>query len=317
MILLRTEDGLMATTYLAPVLNMKQNNIFTPINQDKLKEHKQRAAFHAAGFAAAIHLNSKAKHLPPVFFNIFFKEIGRITAADGVTYKTTQDDYIAQVEGGRSIELLPDSVDSLARELTKHNDAMVQLVKDYRIVFESDIINLLIGPLSEAKYIAVIDDELFNHRLINLNALKNYGGDPGLALINEYLQSFLADKQKNEKLDELFTEAFDFVNNDANWAAITKLANYIVDNHCKNIIDDEEIGLMLDQSIANFKDRRGKARHRDNGWFKATAHYIKTSYAKSIKNINRPSQAELDSMNHAEKDALILGLFDWLEGLES
>lgn len=307
----------MATTYLTPVLNMKPNKMFTSINQDKLKEHKQRAAFHAAGYAAAIHLNNQTNHLPPVFFNIFFKEIGCITTADGVTYKTTQDDYIAQVEGGRAIELLPDSVDSLARELTKHNDAMVQLVEDYRIVFESDIINLLIGSLAEAKYIADTDDEPFNHQLINLNALKNYGGDSGLALINEYLQSFLADKRKNEKLDELFSEAFGFVNNDANWAAITNLANYIIDNHCKNIIDCEEIGLMLDQSIANFKDRRGKARHRDNGWFKVTAHHMKVSYAKSITSINRPSQAALDSMNHAEKDALILGLFDLLEGLES
>lgn len=306
----------MVTTFLMPVLNMKQNKIFPPINQDKLTEHKQRAAFHAAGYAAAIHLNNKAKHLPPVFLNIFFKEIDYITAADGITYKTSPNNYIAQVEGGRSIELLPDSVDSLARELTKHNDAMAQLVEDYRIVFETDIVNLLIGPLAEAKYIADIDDELFNHRLVNLNALKNYGGDSGLALINEYLQSFFADKQKNEKLDELFTEAFDFVNNDIHWAAITKLANHILGSHCENSMGSEEIGVMLDQSIANFKDRRGKARHRDNAWFKATADYIKVSYAKSMKSANRPSQAALDSMNHAEKDALIFELFDWLEGLE-
>jgi transposase len=31
----------------------------------------------------------------------------------------------------------------------------------------------------------------------------------------------------------------------------------------------------------------------------------------------RPSQAELDAMSHAEKDALILKLFDWLEKLEA
>ncbi|MGZ4979532.1 MAG: hypothetical protein ACXV8O_20545 [Methylobacter sp.] len=286
------------------------------INQDKLKEHKQRAAFHAAGYAAAIHLNTKIKHLPHVFFNIFFEEIGYINATDGITYKATQDDYIAQVGGGRSIELLPDSVESLARELTKNNSAMVRLLEDYKVVFESDIINLLIGPLAEAKHIADIDGELFNYRLINLNALKNYSDNSDLALINKYLQSFFADKQKNEKLDELFTEAFGFVNNDANWAVITQLANYILGVHCEHVICGKDIGLMVDQSIANFKDRRAKARHRDNEWFKVTADHIKTNYATSMKSLNRPSQAALDSMNHAEKDELILGLFDWLEGLE-
>jgi transposase len=32
--------------------------------------------------------------------------------------------------------------------------------------------------------------------------------------------------------------------------------------------------------------------------------------------LQRPTQAELDRMSHAEKDALILKLFDLLEGLE-
>jgi transposase len=35
-----------------------------------------------------------------------------------------------------------------------------------------------------------------------------------------------------------------------------------------------------------------------------------------MKNLNRPTQTELDSMSHAEKDVLILKLFDWLEELE-
>jgi len=295
---------------------MKRNKISPPIHQGKLKEHKQRAAFHAAGYAAAIHLNNKSQHLPPVLFNIFFRKIDYITAADGIKYRAAPNHYIAQAEGGRFIEVLPDSVDRLARELTKHNDAMVQLVEDYRLIFEADIVNLLIGPLAEARYIADIDDELFNHRLVNLNALKNYGGDFGLALINEYLQSFFADKQKDEKLDALFTEAFDFVNNDAHWAAITRLANHILLSHGENIICGEEIALMLDQSMANFTERRVKPRYRDNEWFKITAHHIKANYAKSMKSADRPSQSVLDAMDHTEKDALIFALFDWLEGME-
>ena len=35
-----------------------------------------------------------------------------------------------------------------------------------------------------------------------------------------------------------------------------------------------------------------------------------------MKPLKRPSQLELDSMSHAEKDALIFKLFDWLEALE-
>lgn len=296
---------------------MKRSKACLLISQDKLKEHKQRAAFHAAGYAAAIYLNNKAKHLPPVLFNIRFKAMGCITAADGITYRTTPNDYVAHVEGGRSIELLPDSVDSLARKLTEHNDAMTQLVDDYRIVFEQDIVNLLIGPLAEAKYIADLDDELFNHRLINLNALKNYGGDSDLALINQYFQSFFADQQQNEKLDNLFIEAFDFVDNDTHWAAISQLANYLLGSHYGDVIGREEIGSRLDQSIVNFIERRTKARQRDNAWFKATAHHIKTRYAESVENLNRPNQAALDAMDHAQKDALIFELFDCLEGMQT
>ncbi|MEI7995197.1 MAG: DUF6444 domain-containing protein [Methylococcaceae bacterium] len=36
-----------------------------------------------------------------------------------------------------------------------------------------------------------------------------------------------------------------------------------------------------------------------------------------MKTLSRPSQAELDAMSHAEKDALIAKLFDWLEQLEA
>jgi hypothetical protein len=93
-----------------------------------------------------------------------------------------------------------------------------------------------------------------------LKALKNYGGSSDLALANEYLQSYSTDKQqRDEKLDELFTVAFNFVNNDANWAAIVQLADYIFRSK-KNIICCEEIVSMLDQSIANFQNRRGAAR---------------------------------------------------------
>jgi hypothetical protein len=232
---------------------MKRNKIIEMLSQDTLIAHKQRIAFHEAGHAAGIHLNNKARKLPPIFFKIIFKDMNGVTAADVMTYQITHDDCIARVEGGRLIdELLPSSVDSLVSELTELND----VVKDYRIAFEADIINLLIGPLAEARYVAETDDELFNQKLINLKALKYYGGGSDLAAANQYLQSYSADKQqRDEKLAELFTVAFDFVNNDANWAAINELAAYILGSS-KNIIDCEDIVSVLDQSVADFQNRR-------------------------------------------------------------
>ncbi len=226
---------------------MKRNKITEALNQDKLRDYKKCIAFHEAGHAAGIHLNNQAHHLPPVFFNINFKNLSAIADTDVMAYQSLRRDCIARVEGGRLIESLPPSIDSLVRGLTEHNDTRMQLTKDYMNAFEADIVNLLIGPLAEAKHVADIDDELFNHQLISLDALKNYGGSFDLALVNDYLRSFSADKQRQDgKLAELFTAAFDFVNNKANWKAITQLANYILGSH-KNIICCAEIVSILDQ----------------------------------------------------------------------
>jgi hypothetical protein len=247
------------------VSNMKRNKIIEALSHDKLAEHKKRIAFHEAGHAAGIHLNNKARQLPPIFFKIIFKDMKSMTYKDVMTYQSSQDDCIARVEGGRLIESLPPSIDSLVRELTRHSDAMMQLVNDYMVAFEADIINLLVGPLAEAKYVAETDDELFSHQLINLNALNNYGGSSDLALTHEYLQSFSTDKQqRDEKLDQLFTAAFDFVNNDVNWAAISRLANYIFSGS-KNIIGCEEIVSMLDETVDHFQNRRRAARFHHYG----------------------------------------------------
>ena len=246
------------------VLNMKRNKVFEAFSQDQLIKHKQRVAFHESGHAAGIHLNNKARKLPPVFFKIILKEMNGVAATNVVAHQTIHGDCIARVEGGRLIEI-PPSFDSLVCDLTEHDDTLMQLVKDYMIAFEADIINLLIGPLAEAKYVADTDDELFNHKLVNLEALKNYGGSADIALANEYLHSFFTDKQqKDEKLAELFTVAFEFVNNAANWSAITKLADYILGSN-KNIIYCEEIVSTLEQSIDHFQNRRSMVRQYRHG----------------------------------------------------
>lgn len=209
---------------------MKRNQIFKSLRQE---QHKQCIAFHEAGHAAAIYLNNKTGNLPPVFFQIMIKDLSSMPEENITVYQVAQNDCIASVKGGRSIKSLPSSTDILA--------------KDQMAAFEVDIINLLVGPLAEAKYIAHVDDELFNQKLVGLEALKNYGGSSDLEMVNDYLQYFSACKQQQrKKLDELFSAAFDFVNDRANWAAITKLANYILDSN-KNIISCEEVASLFER----------------------------------------------------------------------
>ncbi len=208
---------------------MKRNEIVKTYSQDKLLGHKQCIAFHEAGHAAGIYLNIKARCLPPVFFKIIFKDMSGETDIDTMAHQSVNDECIARVEGGRLIELIIPSIDSLMRGLTECNDTTGQLVDDYMIAMETDIINLLIGPLAEAKFVAETDDEQFNYKLVNLKALINYGGSSGLALVNEYFQSFFTDMQKREKkFEELFFSACKFIKNEANRVAINKQGGYFL-----------------------------------------------------------------------------------------
>lgn len=229
------------------VFDMKRSKIIDiPSFDNKLTEYKYCVAFHEAGHAAAIYLNNKAHNLPPVFFQILFKDIDEISEGYKNACHTGHDDCIARVDGGRLIQSLPYSMDAFLDKLSEDDDAMVQTVKDYVTAFEADIVNLLVGPLAEAKYIADADNELFNHRLININALKNYGGRSDIASVYEYLQSYSPNKQQqDEKLDELFNVAFDFVNDYENWKAISKLADHIIESN-KNTISCEEVVAVLE-----------------------------------------------------------------------
>ncbi len=211
------------------------------LNQEQLKEYKRRIAFHEAGHATAIFFNNKAKNLPPVFFQINLKNINGKPEEYLKARHTMHDDCIVGVEGGQLVDFLPASIDALANNTTNPDDLMPYLIK----AIEADIINLLIGPLAEAKYVADTDNEIFNQKLVNLNALKHYGGSSDLALVNDYLQSFSPVKQQQDKkLDELFSVAFSFIKDQQSWAAITKLANYIIDGNKTLIGYDEVVSLF-------------------------------------------------------------------------
>jgi hypothetical protein len=215
------------------------SNDFYPINHAELS---RKTAIHEAGHAAAIYLGNKQKQLPPVFFQIFIKELNSDFQSNGCLCKSYDscNSCITKIEGGRLIHTLPSSVEEATNEFS------LAQKQAYQRAFEADIINLLVGPLAEANYVAMRDDEPINPRLVNLNALHHYGGSSDLETINEYLDCLSANRaQREKKLSELYLVAFNFINDRSNWQAIMALADYILEDG-KNIIECEEISAVLD-----------------------------------------------------------------------
>ena len=221
---------------------MKRNKLSHRSVHNRLQNFKHSIAFHEAGHAIGICLNNQAKQQQPVFFQIVFKE--QNYQHDDLN-RSLEDESVARIEGGRLIQSLIYNVDDLTDKLMSIDESLEPLVRDYQIAFDADIINLLIGPLAEAKQAYLNDDEQFNYQLIDIKALKNYGGDSDLALAWDYLESYSKDKQKqDEKLNELFIAAGNFISDSKNWLAITKLADYIILSD-KEIIRYEEVISLL------------------------------------------------------------------------
>ena len=221
-------------------------NDFYAINYADLS---RKTAIHEAGHAAAIYLGNKQKQLPPIFFQIFIKKPNDDFQSNGCLCEAYDscNDCVTKIEGGCLIHTLPSSFDEAVSDFSSTQK------RAYQLAFEADIINLLVGPLAEANYMAMRDNEPINPHLVNLNALHYYGGSSDLETINEYLDCFIADKAHREKkLSELFLAAFHFINNRSNWYAIMALADYILAD-CKNIIGCEEIIAVLDANCIEAK----------------------------------------------------------------
>lgn len=230
---------------------MDQNQI------TQLTKRNHCVAFHEAGHAAGIHLNNQANQLPSVFFKIILSSHEAADAGNGdMAYQTPDDISIAKLEGGRLIETLPSSMDSLVLNLSSQKGPIIPLIDAYLLALDTDVINLMVGPLAQAKHVALTDNEPFNHQLVNVQALENYGGRFDLALIDDYLDRYCVDsKDKSDKLQALFNSAFAFVNNAANWAAISKLAQYILG--CKDpVIACEKAVAIIEQSLHDSRNRR-------------------------------------------------------------
>jgi hypothetical protein len=201
-------------------------------------ELTRQTAFHEAGHAAAIYLYNKQKQLPPVHFQIAIKAID----SQKDNHLAINGNFSAVLEGGFLIHSLPLALIESAHYLSVTEHAV------YQTAFEADMINLLIGPLAEAKYVAIHDNEPFDAHLINIDALYNYGGTSNLNKIHEYLDIFIVDKNRHqEKLAQLFDKAFQFINSTIHWQAIERLAHYILNNR-EDIISCEEAIIVLDKA---------------------------------------------------------------------
>lgn len=218
---------------------MNRNHIINKALNLTHQEVKRKVAIHEAGHAAAIYLGNKQKKLPAVFFQIFITLVnGDFQSSQFLSKPNTT--YVANIEGGRLIHTLPYSIEEALNGFSS-----AQIIA-YQQAFEADMINLLVGPLAEAKYMTQQDGELINSRNLHLNALNYFGGTSDLECINEYLECFHANSElRKQKITELFSAAFSFVNETSNWRAITALADFIL-NEDKSVIDCNEIISVLE-----------------------------------------------------------------------
>jgi len=201
----------------------------SPANPKELHKH---IAFHEAGHVAAIYLRNYQQKLPPVYFQIIINKDGQADLP-----------FFARVEGGRLIENLP------VAEIENNHFATELEKRDLKQAYEADVINLLAGPLAEAKFVALRDDEIFNPHLVNIGALKNYGGHADLEQANHYLEYFIADADERElKIKSLFEQAFQFIDKPKNWKCIKYFANHLLESG-KSTISCEEASTALEKFL--------------------------------------------------------------------
>lgn len=233
-----------AISTIPNAVTMKHNSTDIITEQCTRIEIDNRIAYHQAGQAAAICLGNRQRQLPDVYFHISIRQVERNRQPAPELVSRIYGKHTVRVEGGRLIQTLPVSYN----EVVSYCPWPQQI--DYLNAFEADVINLLAGSLSEAKYVALCDDEVFNANLVNLNALHFYGGSSDLEVITEYMKCFIpCKKERQHKLSELFLAAYQFVNKTKNWRAISALAEFLMDEP-DDIINCEKVVSVLEASLA-------------------------------------------------------------------
>ncbi len=217
------------------------------------QELNRQIAYHEAGHAAAIYLRNKHLGLPPVFFQIRFKSLTD-SADDSIKAKRKDSilDEAAVIEGGCLIHSLPVTL------IESRNYYSEQERNACLLAFEADIVNLLAGPLAEAKYTALRDNESNDVDLYGINILGHYGGSYDVGRIYDYLDHFAAGEAERAKtIARLTRQALSFINSPRIWQAISELAIYI-ELRDTDIIECEQVIDVLDASLENStKQHRG------------------------------------------------------------
>lgn len=198
-------------------------------------ELNKKNAIHEAGHALAIYLGSRQNQFPPFFFQLYIKAHRCHFQLPRSLNSLFHAQCMAKTENNHLIQALPFPAEKAIKAICPEQ------LHTSESSFEAEAISLLVGPLAEAKYVAMRDGERINPHLVNLNALNNYGGSADLEIIHEYLEWYMTEEvEREKKISEYFLRAFNFINDRSNWLAITVLATYILAGHI-NIIEGEEV----------------------------------------------------------------------------
>ena len=203
-------------------------------------EFMTQMAFHEAGHAAAIYFRNRYQKLPQISFRIFLQGLNQTMPQDNRDIPFDNKAFRANLKGGLLVE-------SQVFSARPYASSQVDLI--YRQACEADMVNLLAGPLAEAKHVAQRDGEHINQNLVNYDALKNYGGKSDQEKIEGYFAVFgMTPTKRAEKLKELHSASFDFINQAPHWRAISALAHYILGSE-KDIIAYEEAVAILEDAM--------------------------------------------------------------------
>ena len=191
-------------------------------------------AFHQAGHVAAIFFNNRHFGLPPIHFQIVIQSrTGCFDISSGNTNRHIQ------IIGGRIIDPLSISIKECSHHLSLADRS------DFLKALEADIINSLAGPIAEARYVSIRDNEPLNPQMLNFSSLAFYNGSHCNEIINDYLQCIDEGDQRELKKTALFQTAYQFVSSRSNWNSISGLAEHIL-NSRTNKIDYEIITEILE-----------------------------------------------------------------------
>jgi hypothetical protein len=191
-------------------------------------ELSRQTAFHEAGHVAALYLENKRKRLPSIHFEIHVSKQGDMTWP-----------LFAKVSG----RLVGDLATVIHQNVTNHGDSGD--MDSYPQAYEADIVNFFAGSLAEAKYVSIRDNEVFNINLLTPQAMNHYGGNADMLVVGSYLEFFIASPEQREaKLNALFAEAFNFIQQPCNWKSITALAHYILNSAQENISCEQAIAVL-------------------------------------------------------------------------